>query len=61
MDDKKFIMPWGVHIGEYLCDLPSDYLEWLESNIENERIIKLAEAELDDREKKIKYKEEQND
>jgi uncharacterized protein (DUF3820 family) len=55
MDNKKFIMPWGRYQGEYLCDLPTSYLEWLETNIDNEKIIKLVEIELNDREKKEKY------
>lgn len=28
------IMPFGKHTGEYICDLPIDYLEWLQENID---------------------------
>jgi|APSaa5957512622_1039677.scaffolds.fasta_scaffold108657_2 hypothetical protein len=55
MDNENFIMPWGQHIGEYLCDLPSSYLEWLETNIEDQKIVSLAIDELEDREKNKKY------
>lgn len=26
------IMPFGKYAGEYVCDLPIDYLEWLQDN-----------------------------
>jgi len=55
MNNNDFIMPWGVHVGEYLCDLPTEYLEWLETNIEDQKIVSLATDELEDREKNKKY------
>ena len=53
--EDKFIMPSGKYVGEYLEDLPNSYLEWIENNIENQEIAKLAVAELDYRENDEKY------
>jgi uncharacterized protein (DUF3820 family) len=53
--EDKFIMPWGKYKGEYLCDLPNGYLEWVETNVEDQKIVTLAIAELDYRERNDKY------
>ena len=53
--DDRFIMPFGLHEGEYLCDLPSSYLEWIENNIDSKKIKNLASEELNDREINGKY------
>jgi uncharacterized protein (DUF3820 family) len=48
--EDKFILPFGKYKGEYLCDLPTSYLEWIENNIESKKIKELASKELTDRE-----------
>ena len=55
MEANKFIIPWGKYQGEYLCDLPTAYLEWIENNVEDKKIQALAMEELNDREKHDKY------
>jgi hypothetical protein len=55
MPDDKFIIPFGKYKGEYLCDLPTSYIEWLEDNIESDKIRNLATAELSYREKDGNY------
>ena len=38
MGSNKFIIPFGIHEGEYLNDLPTSYLEHIENTIEDEKI-----------------------
>jgi len=53
--DDKFIMPFGHYKGEYLCDCPTSYLEWIEENVESEKIKNLATKELIYRENNRHY------
>jgi hypothetical protein len=53
--ENKFIISFGKYKGEYLEDLPNSYLEWIENNIENQKIVELAKTELDYRENNEKY------
>jgi uncharacterized protein (DUF3820 family) len=43
------IMPFGKHKGEYVCDLPIGYLEWLYDNIElNGDLAEAVDRAIDD-------------
>lgn len=33
-DPGKFIMPFGKYKGEYLEDIPEDYLQWAYENLD---------------------------
>lgn len=44
-------MPWGKHKGKDIEDVPSDYLQWVAENSENERLAVAADEEWDFREK----------
>jgi hypothetical protein len=44
-------MPCGIHKNTEICNLPSDYLEWVaktwdENTLENKKICKAADEEL---------------
>lgn len=42
---RDTIMPWGKHLGEPICELPSEYLEWALVNIRSlRRSIRAAMA-----------------
>jgi len=32
---NNYIMPFGKYGGDYLCNLPTSYLEWIVENIKN--------------------------
>lgn len=36
------LMPFGKYVGEYVCDLPLDYLEWLDENCDLNGDLALA-------------------
>ena len=55
MGDDRFIMPFGKYKGEYLCDLPSSFLEWLENNVDDDKIKNLSSEELSYRERDGNY------
>lgn len=42
-------MPFGKYKGEYIVDLPTDYLEWIINEVEDEKINQLAYEEYDRR------------
>ena len=31
---EDVMMPFGKYVGEYVCDLPIGYLEWIYENVE---------------------------
>jgi hypothetical protein len=39
---NDIVMPFGKYKGEYISDLPIDYLEWLYENIELRGILQQA-------------------
>lgn len=41
--DLVMIMPVGKHKGEYLDNLPSDYLLWVAENFSQEKIAQAAD------------------
>lgn len=47
--EDDIIMPFGKYAGEYICDIPIKYLEWLERNYDLRTDIKAAvEKAIDD-------------
>ena len=46
------IMPFGVHRGKDIEDIPSDYLKWIINKVTtNDELVEAAEQEYDFREK----------
>jgi uncharacterized protein (DUF3820 family) len=43
--DSVLKMPWGIFKGEYIENLPSDYLEWLCFKCEDINVFPIAFAE----------------
>ena len=39
-------MPFGKHRGELLADIPSDYLRWMATTLDEDYLIAAAEEEL---------------
>lgn len=44
------IMPYGVHKGKTMNDIPSDYLKWVAENFDDEDICCAADEEYQSRE-----------
>lgn len=38
-------IPFGKHKGEYIIDLPSDYLKWVAGNVDDESVCCAADEE----------------
>ncbi len=47
---EDFVMKWGVHEGETLSDIPSDYLRWLSTDAESDLVREAADLVYDHRE-----------
>jgi hypothetical protein len=56
-DGNGFYFTFGMHEGEYLSEVPEDYLEWIVENFEdNEDVVELAQEELDKRDDQPRFK-----
>lgn len=40
---KVFVMPFGMHRGKQLSEIPDDYLDWLYEHCGNEKIAQMAQ------------------
>jgi len=46
---SDYIVPFGAHKDECIEEVPSDYLEWVINNVDNEEFVSEAEEEFERR------------